>query len=78
MNNNNLILLFCFICSLCLSIPIKANDEVSPETARLLYDQNEKRMKAIPASLGEAEQNTIGHHKNMFSWSKNLWQDTFM
>lgn len=47
-------------------------------TAGFAYNQNEHRMKAIPASLGEAELHHVDHYKDMFSWSKNLFENTFM
>ncbi|GEM_PF-4937246 len=47
-------------------------------TAGFAYNQQEKRMKAIPASLGQAELHSVNHYKDMFSWSKNLFENTFM
>jgi len=47
-------------------------------TAGFIYNQDEQRMKAIPASLGEAELHHVDHYKDMFSWSKNLFENTFM
>jgi NADPH-dependent 2,4-dienoyl-CoA reductase/sulfur reductase-like enzyme len=47
-------------------------------TAGFTYDQTEHKMKAIPASLGQAEQHTKDHYKDMFSWSQNLFENTFM
>jgi hypothetical protein len=34
-------------------------------------------MKAIKASLGEAEQHSVEHYQDMFTWSKNLFENTF-
>lgn len=47
-------------------------------TAGFAYDQNSKMMKAVPASLGEAEMHTKDHYKDMFSWAENLFENTFM
>ena len=47
-------------------------------TAGFAYNKIEHRMKAIPASLGEAELHHVDHYKDMFSWSKNLFENTFM
>lgn len=47
-------------------------------TAGFLYNKDEHRMKAIPASLGQAELHHVDHYKDMFSWSKNLFENTFM
>ncbi len=47
-------------------------------TAGFFYDQNEKKMKAVKASLGQAEKHSVDHYKDMFSWSQNLFENTFM
>lgn len=47
-------------------------------TAGFFYDLTEQKMKAVPASLGQAEQHNKDHYKDMFSWSQNLFENTFM
>ena len=47
-------------------------------TAGFAYDQDSKMMKAIPASLGEAELHNKDHFKDMFSWAENLFENTFL
>jgi len=46
-------------------------------TAGFAYQQG-KGMVAIKKSLGEAEMHSIDHYEDMFSWSKNLFENTFM
>ncbi len=47
-------------------------------TAGFAYDQNDQKMKVIPASLGQAELHSVDHYKDMFSWAENLFENTFM
>lgn len=47
-------------------------------TAGFAYNRVEEKMKAIPASLGQAELHHVDHYKDMFSWSQNLFENTFM
>lgn len=39
---------------------------------------NAKKMNPVGASLGMAEQHSREHYKDMFSWSQNLFKNTFM
>lgn len=47
-------------------------------TAGFAYDQTEHKMKAVTASLGEAELHSIEHYEDMFDWAKNIFENTFM
>lgn len=51
-------------------------------TAGFVLDPNEtdntRKMKAVAASLGEAELHHVDHYKDMFSWAENLFENTFM
>lgn len=47
-------------------------------TAGFAYDQSLGRMKAVRASLGQAEIHSMKHYRDMFSWSRNLFENTFM
>jgi hypothetical protein len=47
-------------------------------TAGFIYDQNTHSMKAVRASLGQAELHSIEHYEDMFDWAKNIFENTFM
>jgi sulfide dehydrogenase [flavocytochrome c] flavoprotein subunit len=62
--------------SACFS-PITA-DEATWLTAVFRYDRAEKIMKLVPGSLGQAHNWNSENYQDMFSWSENLFADTFM
>ena len=62
--------------SACFS-PINAN-EASWLTAVFAYDPETRKMGLVPGSLGEAHEWNSENYRDMFSWSKNLFSDTFM
>jgi len=47
-------------------------------TAGFAYDQDLEKMVAIKKSLGQAEMHSIDHYQDMFSWSQNLFENSFM
>jgi hypothetical protein len=62
--------------SACFS-PITA-DEASWLTAVFAYHRGDGAMKLVQGSLGEAHRWNSEHYRDMFSWSENLFADTFM
>jgi sulfide dehydrogenase [flavocytochrome c] flavoprotein subunit len=62
--------------SACFS-PITA-DEATWLTAVFRYDRADKIMKLVPGSLGQAHNWNSENYQDMFSWSENLFADTFM
>ena len=61
--------------SACFS-PITA-DEASWLTAVFAYDREAKKMALVPGSLGEAHRWNSENYRDMFSWSENLFADSF-
>ncbi len=55
-----------------------SNNTATWLTAGFAYDVNEKKMKPVKASLGQAEQHSMNHYQDMFTWSRNLFENTFM
>ena len=62
--------------SACFS-PINAS-EASWLTAVFAYDRETGEMGLVPGSLGEAHEWNSENYRDMFSWSRNLFSDTFM
>jgi NADPH-dependent 2,4-dienoyl-CoA reductase/sulfur reductase-like enzyme len=62
--------------SACFS-PINAS-EASWLTAVFAYNQETGTMGLVPGSLGEAHEWNSENYRDMFSWSRNLFSDTFM
>lgn len=62
--------------SACFS-PITAT-EASWLTAVYAYDAASQSMKLVPGSLGESHKWDSENFQDMFSWSENLFADTFM
>lgn len=61
--------------SACFS-PI-TSDEASWLTAVFRYQRGSGNMALVEGSLGEAHQWNSENYEDMFSWSENLWADTF-
>jgi hypothetical protein len=61
--------------SACFS-PINAN-EASWLTAVFRYNRETGNMGLVPDSLGEAHNWNSENYRDMFSWSENLFADTF-
>lgn len=61
--------------SACFS-PVTA-DEASWLTAVFAYDTASSSMKLVPESLGEARSWSRENYREMFTWSENLFADTF-
>ena len=62
--------------SACFS-PINSK-EASWLTAVFRYNQDTGQMGLVPGSLGEAHNWNAENYQDMFSWSENLFSDTFM
>ena len=62
--------------SACFS-PITSN-EASWLTAVFSYDQGSGHMGLVPGSLGESHDWNSENFQDMFTWSENLFADTFM
>ncbi len=55
-----------------------SNNTATWLTAGYAYDMDDEKMKLVPASFGQAEKHSMNHYQDMFTWSRNLFENTFM